>query len=461
MKRNNNNRPSWLFTLPFFIVLALLTVVSFIIPLRPTQSMNEKRNLAEFPEFSLEALASGSYFDDITLWFSDTFPFRDNWISFSATMENKHGIRDVVLYVESPNVDSEVPDEYIASEEPEEETEPPTEAPVETEPTVPETEPPMTTPPEAPVEEWGGVKVGEDAEIHLGNVIQIGDTAFNYFKFSQSQSDRFIRIMTRFSEAMAEKEDITITTVLVPTSVGIMVEPEYQEKIGCVDQREVIDYIYSGIPDDIIKVNLFDTLVEHNDEYIYFRTDHHWTVQGGYYCYLEICKALDMEPAPLENFEELDMGEFKGSNYFKCKQSSKLTVDNVYAYRPYSDIDMIITNKNGKFHWDLISDMSRSSLQSKYLTFLAGDNPLSEITNNDLPEGKTCVIVKDSFANCVTPFLTQNYHKIYHMDFRKYGRMDLQKFVEHYDVDDVIFLVHTGAAQDKSYTDLIKGICGV
>ena len=60
--------------IPFLVVLAVLTVVSFIIPLRPTQSQMEKRNLAQFPEFSWEALAEGSYFDDITTWFSDTFP---------------------------------------------------------------------------------------------------------------------------------------------------------------------------------------------------------------------------------------------------------------------------------------------------------------------------------------------------------------------------------------------------
>ena len=53
--------------IPFLAVLAVLTVVSFLIPLRPTQSQMEKRNLAQFPEFTWEALADGSYFDDITI----------------------------------------------------------------------------------------------------------------------------------------------------------------------------------------------------------------------------------------------------------------------------------------------------------------------------------------------------------------------------------------------------------
>ena len=65
MSENNNkskskHSPGWELTVPFFLALAILTVVSFIVPLRPTQSYTEKRNLAEFPEFSWEALYSGS-----------------------------------------------------------------------------------------------------------------------------------------------------------------------------------------------------------------------------------------------------------------------------------------------------------------------------------------------------------------------------------------------------------------
>ena len=87
--------PSWKLAIPFFLVLGVLTVVSFIIPLRPTQSYEEKRNLAEFPEFSWETLVSGDYFDDITLWFSDTFPGRESWISLSSNLTTLHGHSEI------------------------------------------------------------------------------------------------------------------------------------------------------------------------------------------------------------------------------------------------------------------------------------------------------------------------------------------------------------------------------
>ena len=51
--------------------------------------------------------------------------------------------------------------------------------------------------------------------------------------------------------------------------------------------------------DAVNKVNVFNSLVSHNDEYIYFRTDHHWSALGAYYAYEEFCRAAGMEAAPL------------------------------------------------------------------------------------------------------------------------------------------------------------------
>lgn len=455
------------FAIPFFVVLFLLTVVSFIIPLRPTQSMNEKRNLAEFPEFTLEALSSGSYFDDITLWFSDTFPGRDSWISLSAYAQELHGIQDVVIYGEL-SVQETVPDVYVppATEETKdtepEQTVPETTEVTEPEETVPETtEPVNTTPPTTPVEEWGGVDAGDDAQIHLGNVIQIGDTAFNYFSFTQHESDRFIGMMTDLQKALSTRENVKLVTALIPTSVGVMVEEEYQEKIGCADQSKAIKYVYSGIPDDVVKVDMFDTLVEHNNEYIYFRTDHHWTALGAYYAYTDICEALDMEAAPLDTFEVWDQGEYKGTNYYQTNQSDKLRLDKVYAYNPPGDISMIINNDDGRFSWTVLTDMSKSAANTKYMTFLAGDHALCEITNNDLPDAPNCVIVKDSFGNAIAPFFTQNFHNLYILDFRQYSAMNLQGFVDVYDIDIVIILLQTIDVNSYSYNNLVERLFGV
>ena len=96
-KTSNPKEPGIGYAIPFFVVLAVLSVVSFIIPLRPTVSYIEKRSLAEFPEFSVEALTSGDYFDDISTWFSDTFPGREGWLDVATRLNNSHGITTNVI----------------------------------------------------------------------------------------------------------------------------------------------------------------------------------------------------------------------------------------------------------------------------------------------------------------------------------------------------------------------------
>ena len=54
-------------------------------------SDSENRRLAQWPEFSLSALADGSYFGDISTWFSDTFPGRESWLELADHVSSLHG----------------------------------------------------------------------------------------------------------------------------------------------------------------------------------------------------------------------------------------------------------------------------------------------------------------------------------------------------------------------------------
>lgn len=101
-KQKSNTKLSPRLAIPFFVVLGVLTVCSFLIPLRPTVSYTEKRELAKFPAFSVEALISGEYFDDITIWFSDTFPGREGWMELSTAINSTHGYSEIAIQGQMP-----------------------------------------------------------------------------------------------------------------------------------------------------------------------------------------------------------------------------------------------------------------------------------------------------------------------------------------------------------------------
>lgn len=447
------------YTIPFFVVLALLTVVSFIIPLRPTRSEAEKRNLAEFPEFTVEALASGSYFDDISTWFSDTFPGREDWLLVSAKIEELHGHSDIIIH---GDLLQNQPEPTVPVTTVPETTVPVTTEPAVTTPHVKDFPPPMleeVAPPTDPVEEWGGLNAGE-AEVNLGAVIQIDDYAFNYFSFSEYTSERYANMVNRFVERMAET-GVNIVSAPCPTSVGVMVENEYMKLLKCEPQDEALDYLHSFMDERVIKVDTVNALIPHNDEYLYFRTDHHWTALGAYYSYAACMEALGYEPASLEeDFEIWDQGEFRGSLYYECSQSSKLRLDTVTAYNPLGDIKTkIYPSGYSGFEWTVLTDMSKNKPNSKYMTFLAGDNALTVMTNESIPDAPNCVILKDSYGNCFAPFLTQNYHNVYVIDYREYNVMRMPQFVEEYDIQDILLIPNLGATQNSAVIDLMGNLC--
>ena len=447
------------YALPFFLVLAVLTVASFIFPLRPTVSYIEKRELAKFPEFSVETLLSGDYFDDISTWFSDTFPGRETWLELASYTKSFYGNSEIMIGEEEEKFEDP---EIYETEPPTEEADTPTES---TDPgqTEPETESPTEativleeeTAPQAPVEEWGGVDAGANEVTKSGTVIQIGDSLFTREDFNTYYCDKYISVVNHAAEKYADR-GVRVVSAAPPQAIGVLIEPEYLEDLKSADQAEVMNYFNDNLSDQVYFVDTVSLLRDHNDEYIYFRTDHHWTALGAYYVYEAICEQLDLEAASLDDFEYWDQGRFIGSLYYKAPKTKALKEDTVYAYNPTGDLNTrIYKNGTSGFEHTVLTDMSKSNANSKYMTFLAGDHPLVRIINNDLPDAGNVLIIKDSFGNAMAPFFTQNYHTVYVVDYRYYSE-SLSTLVKSFDIDDIIFLPNVSDIQTKAVSNLLQ-----
>lgn len=93
----------------FLSVLIFFAFFSLLIPLRPSNSVREKRELTEFPDFSMESLFNGEFFRGIDDWFSDTFPMRDKFIEVNNKVRELYGIQKVVIHGEVTQGD-DIPD---------------------------------------------------------------------------------------------------------------------------------------------------------------------------------------------------------------------------------------------------------------------------------------------------------------------------------------------------------------
>lgn len=418
------------YAVPFFLLLAALTMIAWLLPLRPVSSDDEKRQLAQLPEFSVTSLLSGEYFADIDAWFSDTFTFREQWLSVSEFIQTLYGHSDIGIYGSLTNSDS------VPSPTPE-----PTEE--------------ISRWDVVDKDTWQGNVVDEDDFVSFGTVLQIEDACYEFFYFYQAGADRYAQVVSRAAEVAGDRAQVY--SVLAPTAIGIMFDQEYLDKIGTASENDAMQYMY-GAMKGVRGVDTFDALRYHNGEYLYFRTDHHWTAMAAYYAYREFCRTAGYEPADLDDFEEKVFDGYIGSLWSYANRSHTLTPDTVHAFVPPGDITAAVTTQNGgTYDIDVVSDMTNSSAGAKYLCFIAGDNPFTHIENRSVANGKCAVVIKDSFANCFVPYLTQNYSDIYVIDYRSYRSMTLDGLIDTYGADDILFVNAISVAQaDVSTTNMLK-----
>ena len=446
---------------PFFVVLFVMTLIAFLLPLRPETSIRERRKLTEFPAFTVESLLSGDYFDGITAWFSDTFPGRETMMVISDGMSALHGIQknEVTLNTEVTQNDNDNLDALLEQAEADALARQEAEAAArqaEEEAAAAAAAAALLTPadPDEVIETWEGLNGDEEMKMY-GDLVVIDGTAVSKLGFDQRASDRHIAMMNRAGDALAAK-GIRFFNLPVPTSVSVLLSSDMLAQLGSADQGKTLRYMFALENENVLKVNCFNNMLAHSDEYLYYYTDHHWTALGAYYAYQEFCSTAGFEPVPLSEYEEWSMGEYCGTYYYSVN-TRNLKEDEMIAYIPpgNENIHMEITG-NPKVT-SVIVDESESDRGMKYNCFINGDNPVTVITNDNLPEAPDCLVVKDSFGNPFVIYLTQHYHKIYVLDYRK-NYTPVSSVAEQYDVQDVVLVQSIGVSQTNSALSILDSL---
>lgn len=313
-------------------------------------------------------------------------------------------------------------------------------------------EPAATPPPE---------KIPTGSVEKLDTQVQIGDTGYEYYNFVEERANDYI---TTVCDAGEQLGSATLYNIVVPTSMDIMLPESYieQQGINSSDQNKAINYIYSSINainPNVKTVPVFDALKLHNNDYIYFRTDHHWTQLGAYYAYDEFCKAKGIETVSLDDFEKKSYSGFLGSFYSDLPSDAMASnPDTVEAYLPKANATLSYTDTSGNVieNWPVIQDGSSYDSEYLYLIFCAADQPYEEIVNSDLSDGSTCLVVKESFGNVFIPYLVNHYQTVYVVDYRYYNG-DISDLAAEKGISDVILINNISMTRNESLINALSG----
>ncbi|MGN0492520.1 MAG: DHHW family protein [Acutalibacteraceae bacterium] len=438
----------------FLLLIFAFFVLSLIIPLRPKYSENEKRELAKFPKFTLSSFLSGDFFDGINSWYADTFPLREGLTDLNARVTGLYGITDTRIHGTVEQGD-EIPDGNTESADSSESTQgEPADSSSSAE-SVTEDKVVISEPSETSSEQSSASSKEEPPSAQtLGALLISGDTAYEYYNFVKATADSYVSAVNRAAALLDGKA--TVYDMIVPTSMGICAPDKLLAGVNTSDQKKATDYMYSGMK-GVKTVPVFDTLKAHNSEYIYFRTDHHWTALGAYYAYGELIRLKGGTPTPLDSFTVREFPNYLGSFYTSSGKLPQLAAnpDTVYAYQPKETNLIDIQYENGvwKYGQEIISDMSAASQGSKYLTFIKGDRPFSIIKNPALTDNSACIVIKESFGNAFVPFLVAHYQNVYIVDYRYFNKVDsrgLAQLQADTGASDVLFINNISATRNKS-----------
>ena len=194
-------------------------------------------------------------------------------------------------------------------------------------------------------------------------------------------------------------------------------------------QKNVIDYCYANSGAKNIDVE--SSLLAHKDEYIFYRTDHHWTTLGAYYGYETLLKAMGGSPAPLSDFPpETVSKDFYGTVYSKSGISwvKPDEIDIRAKQQPGTEITNYLTGKPAETP---MYDKAFLDKKDKYAMFMGGNTSL-EVVKTDKTDAPKILILRDSYMDSVTPYLQNNFSEIHLIDLRYYKTQAMQQSISDY-----------------------------
>ena len=257
--------------------------------------------------------------------------------------------------------------------------------------------------------------------IRAGPVLAFTDKLVELYGYTSGSCTRYAEAVEGYAKALEGKA--TVYSLIVPTQAEF-IDEKYRYMSD--SQFDAIKKVYDNL--EVARtVDAYSILSIHSNEYVYFRTDHHWTALGAYYAYLAFCDAAGIEPVTIDKYDSHELPGFLGY-LFSIHPTDELreNPDTLVYY----ELKEPLETSNRLLHKPLGDYVT-------YSIFIGGDNPIYVIETS-VKNGKTCAVIKDSYGNAFVPWLAPNYERLIVFDPRKFTGSVVKTLAEYDDVDLII-----------------------
>lgn len=228
--------------------------------------------------------------------------------------------------------------------------------------------------------------------------------------------------------------------MIAPTAASLLADklPRYAPAGQEADILNQAQRLLAPDDPDIRYVDAYASLYEKRQEAIYYKTDHHWTTKGAYYAYRALCERMGIVPQDETAFHiEQVTDDFYGSLYSKSGYRH-VQPDSIVLYLPKREQRIKVTYTEEERITDSLYEWDNLNNKDQYTVFLNGNHGMVEIAAQQ-PTGGKLLVVKDSYANSLIPFLTAHFAEIDVVDLR-YFEGSLTARVREQAYDEVLLL---------------------
>ena len=287
----------------------------------------------------------------------------------------------------------------------------------------------------------------------INGVYTVDDHMIQVFtEYDAEDVQNSINAMNLFAENHPE---LPCSIMLAPTAQEFFQNkmPSYN---GYLSQKSFIEDVYEQM-EGFTTIDSLSFMSEHKDDYLFYRTDHHWTSLGSYYAYCAAAKTLGYSAYSLNDFNiETVSSDFRGTLYSKTLDNG-VTPDSIDYYHLKNDapkITMTVNTGTEKKVYDSLYVRDYLDVKDKYSSFTGSNQPIIEIDTN-IENGKKLLIVKDSYAHSLVPFLANHYEKITMVDMR-YINGDLNYFIDMDEYTQALFMFNAVSFSTDEMLDKIQ-----
>lgn len=288
---------------------------------------------------------------------------------------------------------------------------------------------------------------------YMENGVIIGSDGYLFATPETPVDSKIKDIQTAVNSFAKNNPGVGVTFILAPCASSVLTD-KLPATAAVRDQSADINTFGEGLDESVKFINAGDILSGHKDEYIYYRTDHHWTSLGAY-------RVLEGSAGALGIDWNIEPAEHKVTDGFfgtMASQSGIYTQADSISIFDYKDMpeDYYVSINSGEKITASFFDSEKLKEKDKYQVFLGGNHPVVEISTS-AGTGKKLMMFKDSYANSFVQFLYPYYDEIIMIDPRYYYE-DPVKLMDLKGITDVLFLYSGNTLfTDSSLVDCLGG----